>query len=83
VLTVPEKDRADQQFFAISSTPDKKKVWVGVGTMQEAIDQVDGDERAIFMFDLQRVVRMAYDMADKAKPKVKFPERLCPDPDDA
>jgi hypothetical protein len=31
--------------------------------------------------DIQRVVRMAYDMARKTD--VEFPARLCPDPDDA
>jgi len=81
VLRVPAVPTTSQQFFAISSTADKKKVFAGVGTMLEAINQVDGQDRTTFMLPFQAVVRTAYEMAEEAK--VEFPSRLCPDPDDA
>jgi len=88
-LRVPSVPRGDQQFFALSwpgkkklSSPLKKKeAWVGVGTMQDAINQVDGKDRVTFMFDLQPVVYTAFEMAKEAK--VEFPPRLCPNPNDA
>lgn len=84
VVRVPELPRSQQQFLAIGVTTDdktsEKHIKCGIGQMQAAIDQVNHPGVAIIMLDLQRVIRTAYMMAEKAD--VAFPARLCPDPDD-
>jgi hypothetical protein len=83
-LRVPDVPRSEQQFFAVGSIQDDDKkravlAGIGIGKMQDAIDQADGAGRAVLMADLNRVIVMAFGRA--AKCGVEFPDRIFPDPD--